>query len=81
MSVPHNKMSVNSIDPLNLSADHGHMDEAASQRALVLGATGKSGSRVARKRPKRGRRDVLAVAGTQPVSFAEFAAGAGPPWK
>jgi hypothetical protein len=81
MSVPHNKMSVNSIDPLNPSADHGHMDEAASQRVLVLGATGKSGSRVARKRSQRGRRDVLAVAGTQPVSIAEFAAGAGPPWK
>jgi hypothetical protein len=43
MSVSHKKMRVNIIDPLILSADHGFMNEAASQCVRVLGATGKTG--------------------------------------
>jgi uncharacterized protein YbjT (DUF2867 family) len=53
MSVSHKKLRVNIIDPLKPSADHGFMNEPASHRVLVLGATGKTGSRVASKLSKR----------------------------
>ena len=35
MSVPHKILSVNIIDALSSSADHGFMNEAASHRVLV----------------------------------------------
>ena len=71
MSVPHKRFSVNIIDSLRSSADHGFMNESASHRILVLGATGKTGSRVASKLSERG----------VPVSFAEFAAETASAWK
>ena len=54
MSVLHKRLSVNIIESLRSSANHGFMNEAASHRVLVLGATGKTGSRVASKLSERG---------------------------
>ena len=54
MSVPHKRLSFNIIEVLSSSADHEFMNEAASHRVLVLGATGKTGSRVASKLSERG---------------------------
>src|ERR1700721_3445552 len=49
MSVLHKRMSVKLIEPLTLLRDHGLMNNTVNRHVLVLGATGKTGSRVASK--------------------------------
>src|SRR3984957_2386495 len=49
MSVLHKRMSVKLIEPLTLLRDHGLVNNTVNRNVLVLGATGKTGSRVASK--------------------------------
>jgi uncharacterized protein YbjT (DUF2867 family) len=54
MSVSHKEMSVKIIESLTSLRDHRWMNNLVNRHVLVLGATGKTGSRVARKLSEQG---------------------------
>jgi nucleoside-diphosphate-sugar epimerase len=86
-------MSVKIIEPLISLRYLGRVINTVNRHVLVLGATGKTGSRVAGKLSRQGvsvrtaartggpNGDVLAASGAAPASFADFAAKTAPAWK
>jgi uncharacterized protein YbjT (DUF2867 family) len=69
MSVLHKGMSVKIIEPLTSLHDHGWVNNIVNRHVLVLGATGKTGSRVASKLSEQGVSVRTAARGGADIHF------------